>query len=529
MKMYHCMYSTRRRFVGVLVVALFVLPLVPLESHGISVFGSGMEGKRIPAVFLFDDVWFYERGGVKTIPAINLEWIAVVFRISVRSAQPIGEGTQPQQSHQEKAQGLLARYDDIKDFFCDDNLAEDTCFFRVQKGITEEKLLDVIRTLDNEETVDYAHPTIDLKGKIFAYFNAIDVKWKTGVSQEQQEALLKQARVTLDGKEKIYRIDILEIPFFKALNLLAEDIRVLEASPYLIEVRPSIQATLTLQINGGNIGDKIPFTFTLVFSDKVRIDPSSIANVYLKPENIQKELFEIQVDPYDYVKALSASPLRITGWMRFYTPGDFIIPPLRVKYTCSACSNSQERSLETASILVKIASIIPSSQAQNTLIIPQDPVTPEDHEQLYHKKADTNLLRSLLCYAVALVLTGVFVVNVYRAKKKEQPSLEKKREEILAEKIKDLLGTAPTGADWEYVEQTSSLFRQYLVERYGIPEDPFGGSGEVYFESIKQRLPDRLTTTVHFLLKEIDTVIARELDHYPGLDRFKHEMMKTMD
>jgi hypothetical protein len=529
MKMYQCIHGAGRRYVGALVLALFLFPLVPTESSAVSVFGSGMEVKKIPAIFRADDLWFLDRGGEKIIPDINLEWIAVVFRTSVQSAHPAGQGTQPQVSHQERAQGLLARFDDMRDFFCDDNLAENTCFFRLQKGLTKEKLLNLIRNLDNEEAVDYAHPTINIKGKTFAYFNAIEVKWKTGVRQEQQEGLLKQARVTFDEKEKLYRVDIVEIPFFKALNLLAEDIRVLEGSPYLVEVKLSIQATLALQIHGGNIGDKIPFTFTLAFSDKVRIDPSSIANIYLKPENIQKELFEIQVDPYDYVKALSASPIRITGWMRFYAPGDFMVPPLRVKYTCSSCSHSQERSLGTEGVPVKIASLVPFKQAQNTLIIPPDPVIPEYNDQSYHTSAARNLIRSLLCYLFALLLTGLSVVQVYRLRKQGEPSVEKRREEILAEKVKELLRTTPTVSHWEYVEEAGSLFRQYLVEKYGIPKDPYGGSGEVYFESVKKRLPEQLSATIHVLLKEIDTVIARELDPYPGLDRFKHEMMKIMD
>ena len=106
---------------------------------------------------------------------------------------------------------------------------------------------------------------------------------------------------------------MLEIPFFKALNLLAEDISVLRVRPYLVELKPSLRVQLALAMNGGRIGDTVPFTFTIQFSDRVSIDPSSIANINLRPATIQKELFDCTFDPYDYTKAVSKSPIIITG------------------------------------------------------------------------------------------------------------------------------------------------------------------------------------------------------------------------
>ena len=76
---------------------------------------------------------------------------------------------------------------------------------------------------------------------------------------------------------------MLAIPFFTALNLLAEDIRVLRATPYLVEIKPSLRAQLSFFMNGGNIGDSVPFTLTITFSDRVSIDPSSLAIINLRP------------------------------------------------------------------------------------------------------------------------------------------------------------------------------------------------------------------------------------------------------
>ena len=80
-----------------------------------------------------------------------------------------------------------------------------------------------------------------------------------------------------------YVVDVTAIPFFRALNLLAEDVKVLRVTPYLVEIKPSISATLSLFMSGGNIGDSIPFTLTIAFSDRVSIDPSSLATLNLRP------------------------------------------------------------------------------------------------------------------------------------------------------------------------------------------------------------------------------------------------------
>jgi hypothetical protein len=180
-------------------------------------------------------------------------------------------------------------------------------------------------------------------------------------------------------------------------------------------------------------------------------------------------------------------------------------------------------------VTVRVASLVPSGKADHTLLIPPDPVSPEYQEQSYHTKAQRTLLGSFVCYVLALLCIGWYALEAYKAKKRAQKGIQRRRDELLAERIRGLLGASQTGPDSVYVEETGTLFRQYLVEKYGVPTDPFGGTGEVYFESIKKRLPEHLADTIHFLLKEIDTVLALELDPYPGLERFKDDMMKVVE
>ena len=518
----------QRRRGWIAVAAALALASPPSESNAVSTFASGAVEKRLPAPFSLDEVWFYGKNGKKTFPEISLEWISVVFRAEAPSPEATVAETLDSRALEEKARQLVLRHDGFEDFFCDTNRVEEGCFFKLKQGFDEGQLLPRVLELNSDAEVDYAHPTVDLEDKTYGFFNAIDLKWKTGVDLAGMERLLGQARVWLDGGEQIYRIDLFEMPFFRALNLLAEDVHVLEASPVLVEIRPSVRVRVLLGLHGGNIGDRTPFTYTATFSENIQIDPSSLANISLRPENVQKELFEIQVEPYDFVKAIRVSPIRISGWMKFFVPGEYVIPPLKLKYTCTTCSNTQERSIETERITFRVASIMPSDQTQNRLMVPDDLLDPDDREALYHQKANQERFQAFLAFALALLTVGWIFIRNRRARRQKGAAADRRKEDILAEKLRTLLAGQPATAHWMFVEEVGTLFRQYLTERYGASQDPLGGSGQVFFDAIRERLPKGMAASVHELLKEIDTVIALEMDPYPGIERFVETMMKLV-
>jgi hypothetical protein len=479
-----------------------------------------MTKKRIPADMSFDDIWFYSREKSKVIPEINPHWITVVFR------SPVAGGGS---SLLEEAKTIMSRHSKLVDLFYDNNLAEDACFFELREGIKTDALQLLLRELNSEITVDYAHPTVSIHDKTYAFFNVLEMKWKTGIKKDHRETLLKQAHVSFNEEENVYRVNIFEMPFFKALNLLTEDITVLEIAPYLVELKPSIRAALELPIHGGNIGDTIPFSFIVEFSPRVSIDPSSLANIDLKPENIQRDLFELQFNSYDYVKVSSTSPIRITGWMRFYAPGEFVIPPIKVKYTCSSCSGGEIRSVETAPVHFKVSSIIPSGQTGSTLIVPTDRRIPNYHLAEYHKKSKVSLVISLISFLLALGCIVWIVLNIRAVKIQRARAQEKKREEILLEKVKLLLSSQPLEPHWVYLGEVANILREYVVAKYHIAQDPHGGSGEVFFNNVRHALPDALGEKLHMMLKKIDNCIALELELYPNLEPLNAEIREIID
>jgi len=511
-------FSSLKKY-SVAVLLLFLSSMFPTESHAVSQFGTGMREKKIPAALNLDDIWFYERDMAKIIPEIDFTWVTVVLRSSERADSS---------SILEKAQAIKIKHNEIIDIFYDSNLAEDACFFKLREGIKRDVLQYLLRDLNNDKVVDYTHPVIKIRDKSYAFFNVFAMKWKTGADRGQRENLLKQVHASFDEKGNIYRVNIFEMPFFKALNLLAEDVTIFEITPYLVELKPSIRTSLNLALHGCNIGDKVPFSFTVEFSDRISIDPSSLANINLKPDGIQKELFEVQFDPYDYVKAASKSPVHITGWMKFYTPGEFTIPAIKVKYACPSCSGGEVRLIETDPVHFKVSSIVPSLQTENKLIIPMDNINPDYHIEAFHREATKRLVTSLVSFFIALMCLGWFIATVYAIKRQRERLGEKKREDILKEKLKLFLGTEPSGPHWIYIGEGGTMLREYLTARYQVSQDPLGGSGEVFFEAIRLKIPEPYAQRIHAVLKEIDNCVALELDRYPDLERLKTDMIEII-
>lgn len=276
------------------------------------------------APFSFDSVWFY-RDGTRVVPEISKRWLTVVFEPRyISNANDFASGSDTSDGLiQKKAKAIIKSHDRLIDYLYDPNIAEDACFFRMRAGLKLEDVSHLVNQLSQDGTVKYVHPTLLLNNKTFAFFNLFEMEWKTGTPEAERKSLLSASHVVLDEadeKENRYIVDVTAIPFFRALNLLAEDIRVLRVTPYLVEIKPSISTGLSLFMSGGNIGDSIPFTLNINFSDRVNVDPSSIATPNLRPPELQKELFDCTFDPYDYAKAVTKSPIVITGRVRFYAP-----------------------------------------------------------------------------------------------------------------------------------------------------------------------------------------------------------------
>jgi hypothetical protein len=517
--MKHCF---KKYFTGIV-----LLMLVALQAYAAS------EAVAGAAAFSFDSLWFY-RDGTRVVPEISKRWLTVVFDPGANSN---ADDIEPADETfiRKKAKAIIQSHRLLVEYLYDPNIAEDACFVRMRDGLKPADIQRLISQLNKVNAVRYVHPTVVLDNKTFAYFDSFEMEWKTGIPEAQRESMLKASHATADEEDEKgerYVVDVAAISFFRAINLLAEDIRVLRVTPDLVEIKPSIRARLSLFMSGGNIGDSIPFTLTIIFSDRVSIDPSSIATLNLRPPELQKELFDCTFDPYDYAKAVTRNPIVITGRVRFYAPGEFTIPSIKISYSCPSCSGSAKnsvRSIETKPVLFKVSSIVPAEQSENRLIVPTDPVSPEFRLAALHRLSLRHLWLIIICCAGLFLCAAWLLFMLRKTTAKRDRVKVRKTDGQLAEQLRLLLHEAPTAPHWSYLGKAGALLREYLVVLYGIDVKYTGGSGKQFMETIAGSVPGELIDPLSGILAAIDTSVALESVHLQGIDQLQQEILKVVE
>jgi hypothetical protein len=261
----------------------------------------------------------------------------------------------------------------------------------------------------------------------------------------------------------------------------------------------------------------------------VSIDPSSIATVNLRPPEIQKELFDCSFDPYDYAKAVGRSPIVITGRLRFYAPGEFTIPPVRINYTCPSCADKTVHSIETEPVLFKVSSIIPAATSETRLMVPADPVPPRSDAAALHSQ--TLIYRwGAIASLTALALCALWLFRLVRSAmaKRDRPETSEDHSQ-LADQLRALLGASPGTPHWRYLGEVGNLLRGYLVVRYGADPKYRGGSGREFMATIGAGMPEECIDSLEAILTAIDNNVARESEQCEDLDRLQREILHIVD
>jgi hypothetical protein len=516
-----------KKYFGIIVLFLLVALPAAAAPDAVAISGSATNEQKTAAPFSFDSVWYYQNG-TRVIPEIGKRWLTVVFDPG-DNADGIDFGAGNDSFIQEKAKVVLLAHDRLTEYLYDPNLAEDTGFFKLRDGLTLEDISQLIAQVRKEEAVKYVHPTLVLNNKTFAFFTVFQLEWKTGADAARREELLNAAHVVFDENKNHYAVDVAAMPFFKALSLLAEDVNVLRATPSLVEIKPSISASLSLLMRGGNIGNSIPFKLTITFSDRVSIDPSSIATLNLRPANLQKELFDCTFDPYDTAKIVTKSPLVITGRVTFYAPGEFTIPAVTISYACPSCPGSSVRSTETEPVVFKVSSIIPAEQSEYRLIVPIEPISPDFHLAALRQQSKRDLWLAMICFA-GIIPCAAWLLLLRRKVTAARVRLEERnKDELLAEQLRTLLQATPTAPHWRYLGEVGNLLREYLVVHCGIDGKYRGGSGKQFMETLGERIPRECLEPLSLIFAAIDTSVSRESEQHQDIAQLQGEILRVVN
>jgi hypothetical protein len=472
--------------------------------------------------FSFDSVWFY-RDGTRVVPEISKQWLTVVF--DPRYSSTVDEVTSITGANdgfiRKKAKAIIKSHPQFGEYFHDPNLDVDACFFKMRPGVKPGDIRKLISRLQRDNTIRYVHPALVINNRTYAFFNQFELEWKTGTDPARHTALLRAAHAAADEndeKGKRYLVNVASIPFFKAINLLAEDVGVLRVTPHLVEIKPTISAKLSLFMNGGNIGDSVPFSLTVSFTDRVTIDPSSFSTLSLRPSELQKELFDCVFDPYDYTRAVTKSPVVITGRITFYAPGEYTIPPVKISYSCPSCSDKGVRSIESEPALFLVSSIIPDARSEYRLIVPTDPVAPVFQQGAPGQQTRLYLWSAIICGA-GLSACAVWVFLLFRKTGADPDRLEQRKKEAqLVELLGALLHATPSAPHWKYLGEVGALLREYLVLHYGVDLKYQGGGGHRFMETLAERIPAESYGPLRDIFTAIDTCVALETEQCQDQD-----------
>ena len=65
------------------------------------------------------------------------------------------------------------------------------------------------------------------------------------------------------------------------------------------------------------------------------------------------------------------------------------------------------------------------------------------------------------------------------------------------------------------------------MEKYRLQNYPAGGTGMIFFKTVKDNLPESLAPSILNLLQKIDDIVAREVDKQPDISSI-NSLMKDV-
>ena len=478
----------------------------------------------------FEGIWFYSRDMEKIVPEIDTKWATVVFDPKALPAT-IESGDSPAEEKAKAVAGelssfVLSGFEEFVDVLYDDEIHPHALFFEMREGTSRQTAFEAIQRLRKIDGVRYAHPTLRIDGRTWAFFDGFDIQWKTGVSADEQRNLAEQAGAIPDESGRPWRIDWDRAPFFSGVNLLAEDIRTVFATPVLKEVKPTIRATLELAIHGGGIGDALPFSMRVDFMpERVRIDPSSFTRIDLKPSGLQDDLFESAFAPYDAVRAVEGSPVRISGQLRFYAPGDYEVPPVEIRYACIDRPGQPDKSIRTQAMPVRIGRLVPPSLETATLLVPATPPAFQSSLANVLEKKARHRTRAIAFFSAALFFFA-WLAFLIRSQRRRRRNNARPVEAVPTVELLALLDGPVPSPHWTYMAQACRLLRRALTIRWNLTSAPAGGTGTVFYRAVAADLPQEISESVEWILRETDSAVAGETERYPDMDAFREQFRR---
>lgn len=222
-------------------------------------------------------------------------------------------------------------------------------------------VIDALNYFNCLSVVRFASPMFIIDGKEVLFTGSFELKLKTGMSQRVLDALTKAGismkdpdAKDLKTRECRFGFNESELNYLQVMNQFAEDFEVVYATPIFKDVNQPVTVKQTVELDGARLGGRIPYKMTITRDSKVKIDPSSLANITLMPPS---ELFSQHFDEYNVADIIKGTKLVVTGYVQFFSPGDYTIKKREIAYIDE---KGVAKVAESKDIIVRIASLVPT-------------------------------------------------------------------------------------------------------------------------------------------------------------------------
>lgn len=425
------------------------------------------------------DIWFYTEKLETVIPEPAYSWVIVKFANLQQSA----ENGLPKKL--KETYSALNGWVDHYIYF--PSVSEDIVAYKLASDKAGQ-LASVLDKIKSQGRIDYIRPALKIDDKLYGATDRIKIKWKSSAGREVRQSLLDKIYAEeftdlLENHSEEIGIDSKEIPVWKAANILAEDIYTVYSHPVLFELKQPIDCNLALGLAGGTIGTPLPFKVKIEFQDYIKLNPGSVVNIDLAPEDISESLFDIEYNKPLSTIDISTSPVTIEGRMYVYTPGEFSIPEIPVAYKYEKNKKTRVRRENTQKAFIKIGSIIPESQKKFELMTAGYNGPIEIFKGL-KKGAGFYLTFSLLSFIIGASSIFYFFFLLKKNKRTvSRPQITDKKNFYYA--LIDFSKKDVEDFDMSTIKELIKNLRCYISEAYEVPHAKAGGSPEVFAENLK--------------------------------------------
>jgi hypothetical protein len=450
-----------------------------------------------------EDPWYLDEKGQRIIPEVSREWLAVDF------------GVASGMSDMSDMPDFNQRYAELFDHRLEvPGTTGDKVLYRVRQGLPSGTFDALVKRLRDDRSVRFVQPVWRIDGQLHAPPEQLEVTWKTVTPPQERRQLLDTAgaaETTGAGPPdtELVRIDPCRRAPWQAAVLLAQDLRVVSAIPRLPVIEPPAAVRFEVQTTGALTGTPIPFRLEIRFSDGIRIESATLANLDLKPGGIFRNLYEVIFDQPLSGIDLSRSPITVTGHLLLYAPGETVIPAVPVYYTDSRSGNGEGhiRTVSTRVIPLRIAALVPETPGDHLLqVAPPTAPAPLTLPSLAGRRKTAVLMTVAGLILLTAAIGGWLWLNRDTVHKESTPEdlRRQQRLEDLAARIRQ----DPATMQVTECAAFGAALQEYLGEVAGLPPETRGGGHAFFLQKLENRLPEADLARAAILLREIDHLLT---------------------